>query len=382
MIPFSSIIGIEKLRSRRVVLAPYNNISLQLLAELKNQEPLVRVIGVADKRSAAGVIEYPSDSASADVLIVCSPNHYKGIVKSNRSAGLKICFGIKIGTRWYVCKELCYRLLLFIYSAFQYLKPKHFGYVLYRLKLFSARLHPLFQNERKLASLSNCHLGARAFIIGNGPSLSVDDLEHLADEITFAANKIYLAYPKTGFRPTYYFVEDHLVYEQNQDEISALACAQKFFPVSLLKNSDGIPPGLIYRSSHSDSPTLNGKPIEPIRGLTWGSTVVYTMAQMAIYMGVTEIYLIGIDFHFTYEADSVSAEKHIISSGESNHFHSEYRQPGERWHVPNLEFQKEAFLSLAEECDQRNITIMNLSRKTKLDIFERSTLEAIKYGGA
>ena len=106
MIPFSSIIGIEKLRSRRVVLAPYNNISLQLLAELKNQEPLVRVIGVADKRSAAGVIEYPSDSASADVLIVCSPNHYKGIVKSNRSAGLKICFGIKIGTRWYVCKEL------------------------------------------------------------------------------------------------------------------------------------------------------------------------------------------------------------------------------------------------------------------------------------
>jgi len=44
----------------------------------------------------------------------------------------------------------------------------------------------------------------RAWIIGNGPSLNLTNLELLAGEATFAVGRIHLIYPKTAWRPTYY----------------------------------------------------------------------------------------------------------------------------------------------------------------------------------
>ena len=39
--------------------------------------------------------------------------------------------------------------------------------------------------------------GKRCFIIGNGPSLKLEDLNRLKNEITIASNKIYLIFNKT-----------------------------------------------------------------------------------------------------------------------------------------------------------------------------------------
>ena len=60
----------------------------------------------------------------------------------------------------------------------------------------------------KLRKLKNIHKNNRAFILGNGPSLCVEDLNKIKDDITFPANKIYLAFDETSFRPKYYFVEN------------------------------------------------------------------------------------------------------------------------------------------------------------------------------
>jgi hypothetical protein len=51
-------------------------------------------------------------------------------------------------------------------------------------KLSSAERDLLNQNEK----LRNCHRGQRCFVIGNGPSLTKQDLAPLDGEITFVMN--------------------------------------------------------------------------------------------------------------------------------------------------------------------------------------------------
>jgi len=48
----------------------------------------------------------------------------------------------------------------------------------------------------------------RAFVIGNGPSLTADDLTLLKDQVCFATGRIHLIYPKTTWRPTHYVMTE------------------------------------------------------------------------------------------------------------------------------------------------------------------------------
>ena len=68
---------------------------------------------------------------------------------------------------------------------------------------------------KALEKLRDAHAGKRVVVMGNGPSLSRIDFDDLKGEITFASNKIFLAFDKTDWRPTYYSVEDDLVIIQN-----------------------------------------------------------------------------------------------------------------------------------------------------------------------
>ena len=63
---------------------------------------------------------------------------------------------------------------------------------------------------RSLKGISNSKI---CFIIGNGPSLEVADLERLHKLLipTFAANRIYKIFDKTNWRPTYYSCEDPVI---------------------------------------------------------------------------------------------------------------------------------------------------------------------------
>ena len=87
----------------------------------------------------------------------------------------------------------------------------------------------------KTKALKNIHKGKRAFILGNGPSLEIEDLDKLKNEITFASNKIYLAFDQTDWRPTYYCVEDLIVAQNNSDIISKLELPCKILRYELSK---------------------------------------------------------------------------------------------------------------------------------------------------
>ena len=229
----------------------------------------------------------------------------------------------------------------------------------------------------KLLKYRNLHKNRKAFILGNGPSLNIHDINKLNNQITFATNKIYLLFNDTTWRPTYYFVEDSLVFSQNYDEINNIKGTVKFFPTFTQDSNKTIGDGIYYKLHQRDHkkefPQIS---TNALYGFHWGATVVYSMIQMALYMGITEIYLLGIDFSFDLPQDQKkSNELEIISEGEVNHFHKDYRKPGEKWHRPELDTQQLAFKKAKDFCNSIGISIYNSSRSSKLDVFEKIKLE-------
>ena len=75
------------------------------------------------------------------------------------------------------------------------------------------------RNQQYWRNLKNIHKGRRGFVIGNGPSLKLGDLDRLQNEITIASNKIYLAFNETNWRPSYFTVCDALVWKKIKGKV-------------------------------------------------------------------------------------------------------------------------------------------------------------------
>lgn len=56
---------------------------------------------------------------------------------------------------------------------------------------------------------SGAPAGGIAYVLGNGPSLAKVNLNNLVDRPTYALNRIFLAFPKTRWRPTWWIMADH-----------------------------------------------------------------------------------------------------------------------------------------------------------------------------
>lgn len=231
-----------------------------------------------------------------------------------------------------------------------------------------------------LSLLRNRHKGARAVIVGNGPSLRASDLDRLQQTVTFGSNKIWLAYEDTPWRPTYYSVEDHLVLQNNRDRIATLTDSLKIFPANMRHFgyhagdtlfAPFLPP-LSFEDPLSD-PEFPAFSRDLSHGIAWGSTIVYSQIQMALYMGCTEIILIGVD-----HAYQLPAEKHgnaYVDGGEQNHFHPDYRDPGEIWHQPNLAVLEVSYAKARRVCEAAGARLLNASRETALEVIERADFD-------
>lgn len=242
-------------------------------------------------------------------------------------------------------------------------------------RIIPERWRYLSENDQSLLSLKDIHKGRRVFVIGSGPSLRVEDLDRLHDEITFACNKIYLAYDKTDWRPSYYSVIDSMVAHNCAEEIQQLRLKKIFG--SVVKPNFPSASDIIWLKD-LPSPIVDNKrqfqfSKNIIEGTYGGFTVIYTMLQLAYYMGVREVFLLGVDFSFTTpkpsDEKSRLGETLLTCEGEINHFHPDYRKNGEQWTLPQLDYQYMAFQKAKKVFQQTGRVIYNASRSTKLDIF-------------
>ena len=239
-----------------------------------------------------------------------------------------------------------------------------------------------YGDSRPMESFRHRHRQQRAFIIGNGPSLHTSDLEKLKGEITFASNKIYLSFEQTAWRPTYYAVEDKLVMTQNYNRIKGLDGFVKFIPRYLNQWVPAIENAVYFdlkiKNFYPDQPGFSNDAADMI---CWGSNVSYTLIQIAAYMGIKEIYLIGIDHHLTLpDLRDPDDPNILISQGECNHFHPDYRKPGEKWFVPNLEVSIRSYEAAREALAAMGGKIYNASRGGKLEVFPRMDFDSVVCG--
>ena len=234
---------------------------------------------------------------------------------------------------------------------------------------------------RNLLMYKDIHKGKRAFLIGNGPSLKVEDLDKLQNEITFAANKIYLAYEQTEWRPTYYVAVDNIFVENFSKQVDELE-GEKF----LIENEKR------YFNNYNQVTWLDYLPMDNWGELSClpfskdisltkktfgGYTVIYTMLELAYHMGIQEVYILGLDFSYNISNSNFKSTFIICDGNEKNHFHPNYHLAGDIHNIPRLDMQYKAFSVAKKVYEEDSRKIFNASRKTKLDVFSLVNFDEI-----
>lgn len=249
---------------------------------------------------------------------------------------------------------------------------------------------PPFKEWKKILKnlhLKNKHKGQRCFVIGNGPSLSVKDLELLKGEVTFAANRIFKLFDKTDWRPTYFFCIDYLMYGADHKEINKIDAQLRFVPIERALAAGEIYDEITYYNRVVDCVEIKDRKI--VRGKQFmfsdnvedvvygGQTVLYDALQMAVYMGFSEIYLLGVDCDFKLEVleDGTVVENSL----EKNHFDESYEDGLDTVvaEVAPLYAIRLAFQKAREYCERKGIMIKNATRGGKLEVFERISLDDV-----
>lgn len=237
-------------------------------------------------------------------------------------------------------------------------------------------------NALSLSALKGRYTGKRCFIIGNGPSLTIEDLDKLKGEFTFATNRIYTLYDKTAWRPTFFAVQDDLVLKDTlpylrdtiqQTQLSFISVNN--YPLSNeavkgLNNLRWIPlqycPPHHHRYRFSDD--ISQKVFE-------GLTITYSCMQIAAYMGFSEIYLLGTDHNYPIELD---ADGNIVKQDETvESYFAAAKVPMSAVNLPKVAEMTRAFISAEKHSRANNYRIFNATRGGKLEVFERVSFDEL-----
>lgn len=233
--------------------------------------------------------------------------------------------------------------------------------------------YPVTENEKRILSWKDAYKASRAFLIGNGPSLNKLDMTKLKGEYTIGVNSIYLNQDKMGFLPQHYVVEDRFVAEDRADEINALAGPQKWFGNYLrycLKGDDVNWLNVRMRyDEHKDFPFFSPN----IARQAWtGGSVTYVCMQLAYFLGVKNLILIGFDHNYIIPQDAKVEGLNITSnSDDPNHFHPDYFGKGYRWHDPKVDRMEVGYKKAGLIFGRDGRKIVNATAGGKLECFDR-----------
>lgn len=230
----------------------------------------------------------------------------------------------------------------------------------------------LNDNYEKLLKYRDKHKGKRCFLVANGPSLTVEDLNLIKNEYTFGCNKIYYLFNQTDWRPTYYCILDRDYIARYQDEIFSHLdmpiftndyIAERIKPAN---KRNVIYSQQIYYKRFKAWPNL----MSYTYATKQGTIMSYVMA-VALYMGFSEIYVLGMDNTGTIAGNHFEGYKEDRELEENiNRRMKENKWGNDHWknetEIEMMEFRKYA--------EKHKIKIYNATRGGKLEIFPRINL--------
>lgn len=252
------------------------------------------------------------------------------------------------------------------------------------------RSRGLFHNNNslRLGRLKDIHRGERCFLVGNGPSLTGEDLNLLQEEYTFGTNMVYKIFDDTDWRPTFHCVSDTIYASKLGLELSQKVKAPLFTTERTYRRMKLKPVNTTYvHTLQSERYKVRGN-IQAYCMVK--ATVLSLAAEIAFHMGFTEIYLIGVDCtnphtkggHFTenYTTKEVAETDINRIKTRMNTKSLTTQQIGE--HI--IDRSMEVYSLLDEYARKHGIRIYNATRGGNLEIFPRVKLEEVlkeKNGG-
>lgn len=250
---------------------------------------------------------------------------------------------------------------------------------------------PFLQNNEKYRDL---HKGKRCFIIGNGPSLNKHDLTLLKDEITISVNSMTVTKEFDIVKPKYHvlvdptrFDKNYPAFVENMQNLKKLNHKPVYvFPVRFKnfieenKINEGL--DIIYVQALPSVKKIEHldftQRVPPFQNVT--NIALY----LSIFLGCTEIYLIGCDMtslvktydenmDFSYGGHFYNIESHdekktmqTLHEGRSNEFM-----------LKAYGYVFELFRLTKEYADTKNIKILNATKGGTLDVFPWAKYESI-----
>jgi hypothetical protein len=241
--------------------------------------------------------------------------------------------------------------------------------------------------DRRLRALKDTHRGRRCFVVGLGPSLTLEDLEtlHVHGETCFSVNTVYRLFDKTRWRPDYYFISDAeqysgerkaLIDNLSEHDAPCLIYSQFSFP---RMERDGIR----YKTHNVNKVLASSKSrylrrrarlcrfsLDASRYLYDGTTCVHSIIQLACFMGFSEVYLLGVDCGSATKADHAEA----------------FDEAGQGFFLGGGGIDMiENFRSLRDDMERKGVPmrVYNATRGGYLDVFPRvDLLEVVGRGTA
>ena len=236
-----------------------------------------------------------------------------------------------------------------------------------RFSAFKRIYTPRRLASRRLEQMRDAYAGRSAWLVGNGPSVQIGDLDRLAEtsQLCFAFNRFHLAYDQTPLRPHFTVTGDAQMIEDFGQEIVDSA-------EGTVCVAHGRAPALtgdyIWLRQVSAYPSLFS--LEPARWVTPGGSSLYVALQIGYWLGIRRWYLYGADFAFRFNRRQSGQDVFRSANGDDNHFIKNYRS-GRAWCPPAIESILPAFHMARMQMELAGGFIRNATRGGSLHVFDR-----------
>lgn len=233
--------------------------------------------------------------------------------------------------------------------------------IFFYLKKYKANNYKCF-----FSKMHGSQNGKRCFIIGNGPSLSVNDLNSLLKEDCFATNEIHRIFDKTQWRPKYYLLMDRYSKTTTEEleklEADYIFLGDYYWRYHKVNRKDVICLHQRYCLNTRKMKFSN----DISQGIYISATTSYGMMQIAAYLGYSEIYLLGFDHSYTFELNKLG--KVHKTDSETNHF---FKDDLPEDIIANVKEMEQSYRMFKRYCDMQGIVVKNATRGGKLNVFDR-----------
>ena len=250
----------------------------------------------------------------------------------------------------------------------------------YTVRGFFSKIVTCNPNFKELRTYRNCATGKRCFVVANGPSLTIEDLEKIKYEECIGMNRIATVFDKTEWRPMCYCVIDEDIIDS---AIDIIGDDELIFTTRSARNKSKIINKKKY--IYVDDLYLDTHKVRTDMMSWWSMapTVTIFAIELAMFMGYKEIILLGVDNTF-----SVKKNDHFDENYDKNDdYKKTYTSLEERIIERGMTFEEYDvhFKNMLDEfynkvnvyAKGKGIKIKNATRGGRLEVFERVDLDEI-----